>query len=500
MSISPTLRMPFMYVEFDPSRAFQGPSVLAYNALLIGQLTSSGTKYNVSANAVGPFRVTSSDQAAQYFGAGSMAHRMSIGWFGNNKSVPLDVVGMKDNGSNKSEGSIAISGTPSAAGTLYLYVNGKQYQITVTTSDTATTIGDSIEAAITADTSSPVTAANSAGTVTFTAKNAGTKGNEIDLRVNYNDGEVLPTGVSATITAMGGVTSGSGDPDVSDAIALLGDKWYNIVLGQFSDATNLALIESELSDRFGPLRMIDGVYISGRRGTLSELSTFGDARNSPHVSIIHAGGVSGVGTPTWSLELAAMYAGRIAQEGQADPARPFQTLELVGALPPAITEEFDSAENNSLLFDGISTWTVDSGGKIRIARAITQYQTNASGSDDIAYLDVNTMLTLMYLRYDFRTKIQNKYPRAKLADDGVQISPTQQVITPKVGKAEAIAIFRGWEFLGLVENIDQFKEDLQCYRSTTDPNRLEWVLPPDLINQFRIGAATIQFLLQSPSI
>jgi len=157
-------------------------------------------------------------------------------------------------------------------------------------------------------------------------------------------------------------------------------------------------------------------------------------------------------------------------------------------------------ENNSLLYDGISTFTVDSGSVVRIQRAISMYQKNGVGADDIAYLDVNTLLTLMYMRYDFRNTILTKYPRAKLADDGVRVGPGQQVMTPKLGKAEAIAIFRRWEYLGLAENITQFKNDLQCVRSISDPNRLEWILPPDLINQFIVGAAQIQFLLQSPVV
>ena len=72
-------------------------------------------------------------------------------------------------------------------------------------------------------------------------------------------------------------------------------------------------------------------------------------------------------------------------------------------------------------------------------------------------------------------------------------------MTPSLGKAEAILIFRGWQSLGLVENLEQFKNDLTCVRSTVDPNRLDWVLPPDLINRLRVGAADLQFLLQTPS-
>ena len=37
------LRVPFVSVEFDASQASQGPALLAYRALLVGQRTSGGT-------------------------------------------------------------------------------------------------------------------------------------------------------------------------------------------------------------------------------------------------------------------------------------------------------------------------------------------------------------------------------------------------------------------------------------------------------------------------
>lgn len=497
MSIPTTIRVPFMFVEFDPSRAFQGPSILAYKVLMIGQLLSTGSKYLVGSNAVGPFRVTSADQAGFYFGAGSQIHRMAKFWFANNRVTPMYVIALKDNGSTKAAGTFAFTGPSTAAGTLYAYVCGELIQVAISVNDSATAIGDNLVAAITAKTYLPVTAVNVTGTVTFTAKNSGTVGNEIDIRINYNEGEILPTGVGCTVTGMAG---GSTDPTIQDAINLLSDEWYNIIIGNLTDTTSLTAIENELSSRYGPLRMIDGLYIASKRGTLSALSSFGNGRNSPHVSIISSGGVIGVGGPTWTIEKAAAYGAQLSYEGQIDPARPFQRLQMVGVLAPAVSERFDILERNSLLYDGISTDSITADGRVLIERAITMYQKNDAGADDITYLDVNTMLTLMYLRYDFRTRILNKYPRAKLADDGVHVAPNQQIITPKIGKAEAVAIFRQWEYAGLVENISQFKNDLICQRSQADPNRLEWVLPPDLINQFMVGAASIQFLLQSPAI
>lgn len=485
MSIPNDLRVPFVYVEFDSSRAFQGPSILKYKVLLIGQRLSSGIRPQLVVD-----QITSYDQASKLYGSGSQLARQFKYFFKNNKISNVYGVSLDDAGAGlKAEGEFVLGGTATATGTLVVYIAGERIAVAVTTGMTATAVGAALETAINNDTGRPVTASNLAGTVTITAKNAGESGNDIDLRINYYSGEELPDGITCTVNAMSG---GANNPLLSNVISVLGDEWYNIISAPYYDATNLSAIETELADRFGPLRMIDGVYITSRKGTVGTLSTFGSGRNSKHVVCMHSEDICG-----WSAEFAAGLAGQVAKEAQADPARPFQTLEIVGILPPAVTERFTLAENNSLLYDGISTFYVDNGGKVRIQRLITMYQTNALGADDIAYLDANTMFTLMFLRYDFRTQILTRYPRAKLADDGVQVGPGQQVMTPKLGKSEAINIFRGWESLGLVENIDQFKNDLVCERSTTDPNRLEWILPPDLINQFRVGSATIQFLLET---
>ncbi|XFB08767.1 hypothetical protein AAGT13_20535, partial [Azotobacter salinestris] len=47
----------------------------------------------------------------------------------------------------------------------------------------------------------------------------------------------------------------------------------------------------------------------------------------------------------------------------------------------------------------------------------------------------------------------------------------------------------------LVENIDDFKANLVAERNASDPNRLDLLLPPDLVNQLRIIANKIQFRL-----
>jgi phage tail sheath gpL-like len=130
-----------------------------------------------------------------------------------------------------------------------------------------------------------------------------------------------------------------------------------------------------------------------------------------------------------------------------------------------------------------------------VERLITTYQLNTQGIPDPSYLDVTTLRTLAYLRFSTRQRFALKFPRHKLADDGTQFSPGQAVATPSSLRLEYLALFRDWEFAGLVEGFEQFKDDLLVERDAGDPNRVNAQLPPDLINQLRVQATQIQFRL-----
>lgn len=480
------IRVPFVYVEFDNSNAVQGAAQMPYKLLVIGQRLVSGT-----VAALTPVRVTSAKQAQTYFGTASMLAAMCAAALSNSQTIEVWAIGLNDNGAGASAvGELAFTGPATAAGTLNLYIGGRRVQVGVTSGMTAAQLATAVAAAINAAAALPVTAAVDGEVTTqvnVTARHKGVAGNSIDLRVNYYDGDVLPAGITVAITAMAG---GTANPDLGTVWAAIGDTQYNVIACPYTDASNLTALKAELADRWGPLRQSDGIAFSAAAGTHSDLGTLGDSQNSPHLSI-----VSAHGTPTPPYELAAAVAGVAAFYLQQDPARPLQTLPIAGVLPAAIADRFTLQENNLLLYDGISTTMVDADGVVRIQRMITTYKTNPQGAEDISYLDVETPATLSYLRYDFRNYILRKYPRHKLANDGTRFGAGQAVITPKIGKAEAIARFRVWELLGLVEGADQFKAGLIVERNANDPTRLDWLLPPDLVNQFRVGGVQVAFLL-----
>lgn len=481
------IRVPLFYAEFDSSRAQRGGATQEYNVLLIGPRLTGGTKAEKTLQ-----RVTSGSQAAEYFGAGSVLADMAEKHLAINKIHPLYCIGLNDNGSGVSAtGKIAFSGTATAAGTISAMIGGRRYQAAVTVGMTATQAAAALVAQVQADTNRLVTAAQGADVADveaqFTARNDGTQGNDIDIRLNYYDGEVTPAGLTATITAM---ASGATNPTgLADVFAALGDKQFILMVLPWTDTATLEAVETELADRFGPMRgTIDGYALYGVKGSFGDLTTKGESRNSQFTYFIPARGPS----PSW--QWASEVAAQVALAASNDPARPFQTLPL-NVLTPTAAEIFTLEEKNQLLYSGISTFMLDSGGNVMIEAIISTYKENAFGSPDTAYLYLTTPLTLSYLRFDWRALITTKFSRHKLANDGTAFDPGQAIVTPNTIKAEMYAKFREWEGKGLVEGFDQFKEDLIVERNKDNPNRLDVLASPDLVNQLRIFGAKISFLL-----
>jgi phage tail sheath gpL-like len=477
------IRVPGSYVEFDSSKALSGLPAVPQRILLIGQRLATG-----SIAALTPVRINSADEAVQAFGRGSLAAHAFAALKAANDRTEAWGIGLSDiGGGTNASGTITVTGPATASGTILLYIAGRRLAVGVTAGDTANTIAAAIAARVQADADGLVTAAAAAAVVTLTARNKGTAGNAIDVRHSYYQGESLPAGVTLAIVAMSG---GATDPDVSTVWAAIGDAKYETIILPFADPATMASAEAELASRAGPLRAIEGIGYAALAGTQGTLAAAGAARNSQYVSIIGA-----KASPSHPVAWAAAYAGTIAFHAAIDPARPFQTLTLNGILPPRETDRFTLTERELLLRDGISTFRVDPSGVAAIERAITTYQVNAQALDDRAWLDLTTSLTLFYIRFAVRSRIATKYPRHKLADDGTAFGQGQAIVTPGIIRAELIALFRDLESAGLVEGFDQYVQDLIVERDATDRNRINALIPPDIVNGFLVFAAKIEFRL-----
>lgn len=488
-NIPQNLRVPLFYAEIDNSHANSGQT--PQRTLLIGQMTSAGTdppNTPVISAGVGDARTR--------YGANSMLARMLSDYRVADTFGEVWCVGLSDAvGATAATNTVTVGGTPTASGTISLYISGVLYSVAVISTLTSAQIATAIGAAITADPTCLVTATVTGSVVTLTAVNKGLGGNEIDVRLNYlgqQGGQSLPAGVTVAI-ASAQCTGGATNPDMTTALANLSDTAFDSIVCPFTDTTSLNLLQTFLSDtsgRWSWSEQLFGHVFTAFRGTLSACTTFGTARNNQHETSL---GFFDSPTPAWSV--AAILCGSVIESLRADPGLPVQTLPITGMLAPPVPSRFILTERNTLLFDGISTFTVDSSGICHAENVITTYQTNSLGQADSSYLEIETMYTLAFILTQLSSVIGTKYARMKLADDGTRFSAGVQAVTPSTIKAEIIAQYQTLEDDGFVQDSDVFAQNLVVQRNATNVNRVDVLFPATLINQLRILALLAQFSL-----
>jgi phage tail sheath gpL-like len=479
-SIPINLLTPGQYIEFDNSNAVNGLPVERPRVLIIGQ------KFGGGAALLTAYPIISADQARQAFGARSMLAKMLAAFIAICPTAELWAMPVGSaGGAVSATGTITITGTATAAGTLTAYLGGIPVSVAVAVGDTAAAVGTALAAAITANNDTLVSATSAAGVITLTSRSAGEAFNQVDVRTLYYPNDVIPAGLTVTNSVMAG---GTGNPDMSTVVNAIGDTKFDTIVIPYTDTANLTAMEGLMLQRFGPTVQKEGMLYTAASGTVGVLQTLGTSRNN-QCEVIVGTGKSPTPPWIWAASVAAL------DTNETDPARPRQTLTIPGVLPPQLPQVWIGDDRRTLLFSGISTFKVARDGTCSIERLVTTYALNAYGFPDISYRNLETLRTLYYLRFTTRARFAQKYPRHKLADDGTVIAPGQPIITPKIARAEMIALFQDWMAAGLTEDLDQFKRDLVMQRNASDPDRLDAVIPPNTVNQFRVFAGQIGFRL-----
>ncbi len=508
-NIPTTIRTPGTYIEVDSSRALTGLVANPHRVLILGQKIGAGT-----ADVDVIMNISRDNLADGFFGPGSILARMCNVFKDNNPNTEVHAMALGSGiVGNAASCEIDVSGAVysdpvSANGTWYLMINGEAVDVTITSGMSADSIAAALITVINSNSNLPVTATakvGSIGTVGISAVNSGTLGNYINIRENYFDYQSIPLhfvsgSVGPLTIGSGGIASriffsvmagGTVDPDLDDAWAVIDNEQFHYIIQPYIAAANLTAIEDELTDRFKPLTDLQGHGFTAVRATLASCTTLGNGRNNAHNTIV---GMND--SPTGPEEIAAAWGAVAAWNLNIDPARPLHTLHLKGILPPPVENRFTRAERDTLLYDGIATWIV-SGGKVLIERSITTYQTNALSLLDPTFLDIQTVATLGEIRFQYKQRMSTRFitSRYKLADNDFPVQPGSKVVRPKDIREESIALFTFLRDKGWIENLDDFIDNIVVERDLTDRSRVNVLLPADLIDQFRVIAAQIQFIL-----
>lgn len=477
--------IPFFGLTFDGSQAGAESSDLPMTMLVIAQRLSTGTV----AEGV-PFLATTVSEVATAAGFGSMAHLMASLVFANNKTVPVWFILLDDAAtSTAATHAFDITGTATEDGELAVYIKGRRYAVTVSNGDANTAVLSAINDALVADVNElPCTTAVATSTLTATMKNKGIAAGDLDIRFAAAPGEKIPAGLTvSTVTT----TAGTVDPDLGDALAVIGAKWFNVIVQPFTDTTNLDTLEEYMETVSDVMEQREGLAIQVKRDTRTNMITFGadtSNRNSKWLATY-----PGYGRRESTYELAAAIAAYTAVAIQEHAAIPLHRGVLSGITALDTADRWTATERNQLALNAISTLTDEV--EVQTEATVTMYLKNSSGVADTAYRQQNKVFTLSTLRYRFKNQILTKYARALLADEADNIGPGLAVMTLSVARAEAIIWFKAAQFDGLVDSsvaaLTQFKDGLVVQRIGNE--RMEWYLPPDLMDQFIVGSGVIAF-------
>lgn len=480
-------RTPGVFIEIDHTQA-GGIGTDQHRLLLIGQRSTANTGVLHEAVRLGS---QAADQVATLWGSGSMLHMMASAARAANASVDIWAIAVDAPTGSPVAAGAGITfedGDALESGMLNVYIAGTSIRMSVALGDTPTELTARLVGMINALPDLPVTAAVSQVVDTdsclLTCKWPGTTGNHIDLRLNHYTGEKTPAGLLVTLTPF---ANGTGVVDITPALdAIVSQQYYSIAC-PYIDPGSLLELEEEMARRYGPMVAKTGHVFNVFSGTHSEMTTFGNGRNSPHLSTF---GAYKFLTAPWVI--GAAWGTVVEYYGAQDPARPFTTLPLPGVLAPNDKDQFSREERNQLLYDGISTFTVSQGGQVLIEQVLTNYQVNGYNLPDEAYLKLNTKWTADYMRERFTSAVAAAFPRYKLGDYSF---PGQPIATESSVRGVLVSEAIKLNNEGLLEDLEDFKAKLIVQRDPANSQRMNAVLSPNLVNQFDVFAASLQFIL-----
>ena len=460
------VRKPGVYMEFNTANAVSTLPANAQKMLIIAQRLAAG-----SVAALVPTQVFSATDAANYFGSGSIAHKMVQTAIAENPYLDLTVCALDDAVGTAAAGTVTIAGPATGPGVLDLSIGNRTIEVAIATADTATVIAASLLAAVTAIPDLPVIATVLAGVLTVTARNLGTVGNQIDLSAT-----TTAAGMTATVVAM---ANGAVDPDIATALAKVFPSQYDKIATSFIDQTSLTVLRTHLESVSGPLEQRPGCGIYTLDSSLASATTLAGQVNEGRLV-----GALLRGTRSPAYEIIAAIAAVWCSE--PDPARPLNGLPLRTIAAPDIVFRLSRTEQESCLANGVTPLEVGADGTVQIVRLITTYTKNAQGIADVSLLDATTITSLDYTRRAVRERIALRFPRSK-------ISVKRK--TPQRVRGQILDVLHKLETLEILDNVDLYKDQLIVEKDLQNVGQLNARIPANVVPGLHVFAGVIDLYL-----
>ena len=430
-------RNPAVTISIVP--ASQTQQNVSQKILFVGQKTSAGT----ATSGVLYQNIPNDNTKDLLFGSHSMLANGIRQAKEYNSISQIDAIPLSDNGTDYATGLVVFTASTPTAGTIVVSIESEKYHsytLNVTSASTATTIGDALVAAITADTTCPVTAVNTTGSVALTAVNAGTGGNFIGLKA-----VVTNTTATVALTAMSG---GSADPSLTNLFNVISNYRYQTIVWphnySLTPLTDLLDARWDVNNN-----ILDGVGIVTKEDTLANIKSAALALNDQNIVVLsnptitptaHYTGSTLFESPyNISSQFAALRALRlttganisqyvISANGIRDNVggiaiaslpyfnTPFKNLPLI----PFIND-FADADVQTLLNDGASVLDNNpSATSIIAGQIVTTYKTDSASNPDLSFKYLEYVDTISNIREFFYNNLRSRFAQSRLTDGDVQ--------------------------------------------------------------------------------
>ncbi len=404
----------------------------AQKVLFVGQMkTGTATAGALTSN------IGNSGEEAALFGATSMLAQMIKRARNINKLTQFDAIALADNaGGTAATGTIAFSGTATATGTLTISIgSGYNYALAVpiVSGDTATAVGATLAAAISALTDAPFTGANSTGTVTITSVHKGEFGNNVGYKV---EGAVAGITVALTLP-----TNGATNPTLTGIFSVIDGERYQTIV--WPETYTLSILTTELDARFNIADdILDGVGIQTLSDTYANLITAGNAQNSKSLTLIgnkelsatkHKGGALLEFSDVISAEFAAVRALRLTDNADisaytisTNGARDAFGGVAISSLPYFNTPfayldlidrgiGFTRTEIEALNVAGVSTLANNKTATSIIAgEMLTTRKTDSAGNAETTFHYLNAVDTAVGVREFYFNNLKSRFAQSRL--------------------------------------------------------------------------------------
>ena len=465
--------------------------------------------------------VASADDAAVLFGFGSELHIMAIAVFAQQPNATLWACPVAEAGT-AGTAALTFVTNASAAGTVRFSLCGEIIDVPVASGDTITAIAAACCTYINAVTSLPYYAQNSAGVVTFTAKNTGPRGNVLVVDAYFiAAGAQVPsrilaaapvssgfgtTGQWTTSGTLGGevtVAGGATQDSFANALAAIEPSRYDRVVGACIESTNAGRISTALASQAGPTIQLLEQGVVASVDTYANSVTFAATMNASRMQTAwHL--ASALPPPAIAAQVAA---GRVAGDsaiggdlvGEADdPAANLNGVQLATitaqrdvADRPTATE-IENALNNGLTPLAPST---SRPGFVEIVKSITTRSTSG-GVANYAVLGTQNVTVPDYTADYLRAAVRAAYRGAKLRPDAPDGLPPRipRVVTPSIVRGFLAQQLAALEARGILINVEANLPLLVVEINATNPSRLDCEIPAAVIPGFDILAGNVRQL------